>query len=996
MGGLRLILGGEGSGKTLFMQNDIYEYANNPSDTGKNLLYIVPEQFTLQTENELVHAFDNTLMRLQVLSFNRLSYHIFSEVGISTQKNVTSIGKCMILRKICMDLDIKCKQGFINELSELITEFYKYRILPDELLIFLEKSGLYRNLAQKVGDICKIYYEYDRYIQNECISVDVSLDLLERVIGESEYIQNVCVWIDGFFSFTPQEMRLLTKIIQLAHKTTISLTYKPNSSNVYFEPVQTFQELTDIGKILNLEIEKVTLGKAFNNPRKFETPYANIYEEVENIACEILRLTRDEGYRYYEIAVSAANLSGYKKIIQGIFKQYNIPIFTDVKRDIITNPLTETVRALPEIAYRNWAYESVFRFLKTRMLHIEKDDLFDFENYCIEFGINGRKWSLPEWTYGRAKYNLEKINDIKAQIKEIVDPFTKGLRKEQTVKDFSVRIYKVLEKINIPPEFSQVWLSINNCFDEMVSVLGGKKVTAKEFSEILGAGIEGIDMGMIPPTRDRVVVGDINRSRLPSVRVLFLAGMTENALAIGDKGLISDNERETLRRLGLNVAHGLNKQVLRQKIYLYTLFAKPSESLYASYPLSTLDGTALYKANIIDETFARKAANNDFIKTKASARKDIGRLIKSRNLTETQLAVLDYYKTEIDDVFDKINTLKSGKSIQENLSKETTDFLYTNEISSSVSRLEKYAQCPFAYFAQYNLEIDERKIYQVDSLDLGNFFHNILEIFSRKLNDTNTPWEHVNDSLIDKLVNDAVEQVKQDDTREIWNTNEHVITRVSRVAKKSIWALIEHIKLGKFDVWALEHEFNTQIDINGGRKLLLRGRIDRVDAVSIDDKIYIKIIDYKTGSKKFSLPNVHNGTQLQLVLYLNVLVKNEDIILSNKKMPGGMFYFYINDPVLDSDKIKEDNLKTADILNEFKMSGLVLDDVIPHMDKGTFKSSNGVVLPLDEFQNLMNCANKKAVEIAENIVSGKIDINPTTCEYCKFKTVCQIDLVYAH
>ncbi|MDR1687683.1 MAG: PD-(D/E)XK nuclease family protein [Clostridiales bacterium] len=1086
---LRYIFGFAHSGKT---NKILAEIAENLSGD-KNLIYIVPEQFTLQSEADIINtAGKSAISQVQVLSLNRLSYRIFSELGFNREKTVDNVGKNMLIRKLATDYSDDFlfyaksadKHGFIEEISQIITEFYRYEISPDILRIVAEKPQTNKNLSDKLTDILKIYEGYNNFLQDGCISADDSMDYLAQIIDGSEYIKSAFIWIDGFFGFTPQELKVITQLIKNAKEVTVSLTVNENSAyynnlsefDLFYETKHTVNSLTKAAREQKAGVSSLFLKDGKRCESAFLTSHANIYDEAENAAASILHLVRDKNYRFRDIAISVSNLDGYQKILKGVFGGYEIPVFVDAKEDILSHPLTELIRSAVDIICRRWSFESVFRFIKTSMLPIDKNDLFDFENYCLEFGVSEMKWSFKEWTFGfnTERYDKEKINEIKIYIQECLSPFTNGVKRgaKLSVKEFSLKIFEILSFLNVTETLTkwiysalgsgnnllarkhrQIWGLICHVFDEMVNILGNEEMSFKEFSKVLDSGLQTLNMGLIPPSKDQIIIGDINRTRLPEIKALFVLGMNDGALTVSEGGALLDSERLSMRENGIKLSDSARQKTRMAELYIHSLFSKPSGYLFVSYPSGNLDGKAMYPSpviNTVKDLYPKCTESflpENYIKTKKTMLREAGEILRSKRLNESindnDEALLRFYQTdaEYEKTVKTMDNLVKGEKASENLSAETVGKLYGNEIISNVSRLESYIECPFSYFVKYNLNAQQRRVYQVDFVDLGNLFHAVLEEFSKLLEINKISWFSLTDSLIKKYVSESLELIKNNDSREIFGAsgaNIYLLTRVKRVAEKSIWALARHIELGDFVPQGMELRFKSDaitgitVDIGADKKFILTGRIDRVDIMDLEGKAYVKIIDYKTGAKKFSYGDIYYGMQLQLMLYLDSFIKMAGKLPERK--PGGVFYFNINDPVLnsselnfnatemDEEKISQLNEK---ILSKFKMSGLSLAeiDIAKGMDNGiadnagkrsrvvgnvqlskneetglTFTKSSAVAT-MDEFSLLQEYANYKIAETGSDILRGKIDKKPykktgsTGCDYCSFSAICKFDLI---
>ena len=1096
---LRYIFGPASSGKTHRCLTEIV--SNMPS--GKNLIYIVPEQYSLQSENDLAALNGKAVMRAQVLSFNRLAHYVFSEVGFSRKNDLDECAKNMLLRKIIFDLRGELeffrnsvnKPGFIDNLGRLFTEFCKYGVTPESLGSAARENP--ETLRLKAADIAAVYGKYLEYIETDYLTPDTELDHLAGLTGKSKYLTGSLVWLDGFFGFTPQEYSVIAGLMPAAGGITAALTLREcaarfdvSADDPFYATKTTVNKLSALAAECGVPLgESVLLGgeraiKQFpgaaaleknffrvGGARETETPDgpANIkiysaadpFAEINRAAGRIINLVRDEGYRFRDIAVITGGASGYGALLPGVFEEYGIPVFTDIKRDILSHRLVELIRAAVAVAAANWSYESVFRFLKSGMTAAPEDDIFELENYCVAYGIKGYKWKLAEWKPGGDAFDLTRINEIKRRVVNMLAPFADGVRPDtvMSVLEYSRRIYAMLDGVGAAGtlekladtaaaagdrlearKFSQVWKTVRGVFEKLVAMLGGEIIGVKEFARILDAGLSCADMGMLPPTKDQVIAGDIERSRLPVMRALFLLNVNEGILPAVNRegGILSEPDRARLMGSGLTLADSASDR-LKQELSVYSLTAKPSEYLEISYARTSANGKAANPSGLIarirrifpeiktddGDEFVISAPSPVFGETGRMLR-DIGRDGPEAVLYRD---VYNYFNDSdaYRERLRRMAELADGGERGERLSPETLEKLYGDEIVTSVSRLEKYAACPFAYFMRYNLDARERKVYEVASVDLGSLLHEILEEITGLMLSKGMRFKDLDEELIGGMTAEAFENIKIRPEREIFFSNAsnlHMTGRVLRVVKRSVWALAEHMRLGDFtelgsEITIRSGEPIARIELGGGggKSFTLTGRVDRVDVLDFNGRAYIKIIDYKSGAKKFDIDDVYAGTQMQLALYLDYFMN--DLKLYPDALPGGIYYFNLADPVINSEGFdfnSEDPYAGLNekILSEFRMSGLTLadGDIVKKLDRNIKTSSlvlqnvgfgagsaNGfkkssAVADEREFLELLNGVREKAEEMGRGMVSGYIAPRPykkgpeTACRYCEYGGVC--------
>lgn len=368
-------------------------------------------------------------------------------------------------------------------------------------------------------------------------------------------------------------------------------------------------------------------------------------------------------------------------------------------------------------------------------------------------------------------------------------------------------------------------------------------------------------------------------------------------------------------------------------------------------------------------------------------------------------------------------------NLENNISKEKAKKLYEdnkNKISLSVSRLERYAQCPFAYYIQYGLKAKDRKIYEFTAPDLGSFMHEILDEFTNEIKEKDLKWSDLSKENCRNIINSLVDNQVKNNKSSILNSSKrysYFTDRFKRILTKSVMVISEQMKRSDFEIYKNELAFGFSKDVNSikldlpsGESFYLNGRIDRVDKLNLDGETYLRIIDYKTGFKKFDLNKFYNGLQMQLLVYLDALINNSENIVENQAMPGAILYFRIDDPILKSKgDLTEEEIK-SEVLKELKLEGLLLDEVkvvkamdntlepgthsliIPaNMKKAGDLGKNKALITMEQFELLRKYVNEKMVEICQNMIEGKIDIEPCkenkniVCDYCNYSHICQFD-----
>lgn len=1082
---LQFIMGGSGSGKSHYLYQTVI--AESMRDPDRNYIVLVPEQFTMQTQKDLVTLHPRKgIMNIDVLSFGRLAHRIFDEVGGNERTVLDDVGKNFILRKIAERKENKLgafgnnlkKPGFISEVKSIISELTQYDIHVEQLADILEESDPNTNFHFKMKDIKTLYEEFERFLEGKYITGEEVLDVLCNVAKDADSLKDCVVVMDGFTGFTPVQNKLISELLCICHKVIITATIDPKEDpyvllhkyQLFALSKQMVTSLVQIARDAHVEIEEPIvfsdvpvrryvhnpfmafleshLFRHSNNQYKEEQDVITIHrcvnpkEEVVFAAGEIRRLIRENGYRYRDIAVIASDMNTYGDDIAKVFSKYEIPVFLDYKRSVLLNSFVEYVRSLLQMIEQNYTYEGVFRFLRTGLAGFTGEEMDDLENYVIALGIRGyKKWQQP-WlrrTRGMKEPFLEKINSMRCRFVEKVDGLTSVLKKKRkSVYDITGALYEFLVQeelqqtmheyelhfqdigeLSLAKEYAQVYRIVIELFDKFVELLGEESLSLKEYCALLDAGLEEAKIGVIPPSLDQVVAGDMKRTRLREIKALFILGINDTLLPgkLGKEGILSEQDREMLAKKKMSLAPGAKEEAYTQKFYLYQLMTKPNEKLYLSLSKISAGGSSLRPAYLIAE-IKKMYPYIGIMEEDQKGIQDL-ELTPETGMVHLLNGIRDK-KYKMDGSFEELYTwyftraqwndriqaiLDAGvmKNRQEKLSTEEAQKLYGELLKASATRLETFATCPYQQFALYGLRLKERQEYELQALDMGNLFHKAMEHFSLKVGEQGDSWTLITDEKRQRLVAESVQESIVDYQNTVLYSsarNEYVITRLERLLNRTTWALIKQLEKGDFVPSGYEVNFGS-------------GKIDRIDVCEEADKVYVKIIDYKTGAKTFDITSLYHGLQLQLAVYMEEAIKLEEKQHPGKEIiPAGIFYYQMKDPLV-SKTDSEEKLEAA-ILKELRLDGLVncSDAVIGHLDKNLM--GNSLVVPVgrnkdtslskasktastQEFKVISDYVQKKVKEMERQIRDGDIKAYPyqlgnaTGCDYCKFQGVCGFD-----
>lgn len=1113
---LRFYFGPSGSGKSHRIYEEIMQRA--AQEPGRNFLIIVPDQFTMQTQKDLVMRSDRGgILNIDVLSFGRLSHRILEEVGTKEMPVLDDTGKSLVLQKIAADLkeqlpamgSLLHKQGYIHEVKSAISEFMQYGISTqdmDKLIASAEKRGA---LAMKLRDLKTLYRGFQDYIRDHFITTEETLDVLRRSLVKSQILPDSVVVFDGFTGFTPIQNRLIQELMRVCEETIVTVTIGEEEDPYQMDGEQKLFHLSKktVADLVKLAAEaEVTRGEDVfvkGGPNRFTEAPALCYleqnlfryqyepymekqreirmfealsprEEVHQTALYIRKLIREEGLTYRDIAVVIGDLEGYASYVETEFGQLEIPCFLDRTRGIVLNPMIEYIKSALQLYIRDFSYDTVFHFLRSGMADISREEIDELENYVIRTGARGyrtysrlftRKTEEMQQGSGqedteRAEETLERLNRIRQQFADTVEILHMAPRAK--AGEYVDHLYDFLEQNQVQQkllnyqqqfeqegdlakarEYAQIYRLVMDLLDQIYELLGEEEISQQEFADILEAGFGEITVGTIPQNVDRIVVGDMERTRLKQVKVLFFLGVNDGNIPknASKGGIISDMDREFLIESGTEMAPSPRQQMYIQRLYLYLNMTKPSERLYLSYAKVNSDGKGIRPSYLIDtvrKLFPQLVV--EYPQNRSRLEQIEGRQEGARYLAEELREYADgtlreeerqdfylmYRAYETDpEGRDRLTAAAFRRYKENGLSRIVARALYGRQLENSVSRLETYAACACRHFLQYGLSLQEREEFGFEVSDMGNVYHAVLENFAGKLAESGRTWWDFDENFATQAIKEAVEGYAATYGETVLYSsarNEYAITRMSRILTRTVLTLQQHLKQGSFqpDDYELSFRFaedldSIHVDLSEEEKMHLQGRIDRIDVSEDAEHVYVKVIDYKSGNKKFDLAALYYGLQLQLVVYMNAAMELESRKHPDKEIvPAALLYYHIDDPTIETPVELTQEQINEEILTKLRMNGVVNSDpaVVERLDRflqdkskvipvekkkdGSFSARSGI-LSREELQVVSAYVDTKIRQIGREILDGKIAANPyekgneEACTYCAYKKVCGFD-----
>lgn len=1105
---VRFLLGASGSGKSRQIYNEIIQASIKEPE--RNFYLIVPEQYTMEAQRELVTMHPaGGMMNIDAIGMNRLAYRVFDELGISTGQVLEDFGKSMLIKKIlCEQQDTLQvygsyydKLGFVDEMKSMMSEIFQYNIKQDTIDEIMEQIPEDSVVAGKMQDIRHIYEEFEAFAGERYIVAEQLVELLTRHVGQSKLVCGSSLYFDGFTGFTPVQLELVEKLMTCADDLTFSFTLDDRDQKyehikdyeLFYLTKTTIKKLTEAAAAAGVEIESPVvlpgtinyrLGEnrelfflernLFRSPyQKWKQPLERIHltatgdaqDEIVFVASTIRRLVREKGYRYKDIAIVAGDLEQASHIYERVMNEYEIPVFIDANACLKANPCAETIRSVLAVLADDFSYDSVFRFLKAGMTDLSFEDIELLENYALKRGVRGySRWNraVSENYEKTSPVNIEEIRqafmkmfgdirkvfaDKKAVTKDYVEALYDFLLQIHMYEKLEARKNELYEenRINEGDAYGQIFEKTVRLFDKIAELLGDTKMSVKEFYEIVDTGLSDIEVGVVPPTVDRVLIGDITRSRLNHIKVLFFTSVNDGIVPKAPKKgrILSDRDRDILSDCGLELAPSDKQNSYIEQFYIYTILTKPSDHLYISYHKLSASLESMrpsYLLGRISNIFpSLQAEEYDAASCMPdTVNRSLRRILRAEDSEDAESRILTRILTE-KGFAGELTAIYKGRTyrnVAEQLPPETIALLYGRYLHASVSKLELYARCGFAYFLKYGLRLKEREMYQVDVRNVGVILHSVMEGLFKQVRDTrNNDWENFPEDermlMVTELVNRAAEE-SAGDFFEDNARNAYMLQMIERMAQTSAGMLQKHIRLGSMKPGMLEKTFDSAKDEVGSYlfelpnqiQMSINGKIDRVDVEEEDGTVYIKVIDYKSSTRKLSLEEVLNGEQLQLVTYSAIAYEIEKMIYPDKNIQiAGLLYYSFDDPVIEIEsseidtgteqpEFSDQEKLDAERMEKMKLQGFVNESpaVIQKMDhtcnqslpvkldkNGDIKKSENVV-SADQIRTIMELTRENIEELGSQIAEGKIAIEPyknksnTGCDYCEFKNICHFDV----
>jgi ATP-dependent helicase/nuclease subunit B len=983
-----------------------------------------------------------------------------------------------------------CRSGFAQEIGTLLAELQQHQFTPAKIRALAGENNLRRELRDKLHDLALVSEKYAVWLrEHELHDANSLLDFAtEALRGKTFNLAGL--WLDGFAEMTPQEMAMLATVVPLCERATLAFCLEteptPDASwlSIWSAIGKTYQRCrAQISNLPDCVVETEILQRAPGKNRfakksplaeleqNWSRPVQNPQSAIRNpqsavslSACanpeaeaafaarEVLRFVR-AGNRFRDCAVLVRQLDGYNKPLARIFRRYGIPFFLDRRESVAHHPLAELTRnALRTVAF-DWQVDDWFAALKSGFSPVIETEIDRLENAALEFGWRGKKWRepLPDESSERLRNiifppfesfraSLEK-NNFKpngAQLAEILRELWNDLKVGPALERWTLAEEKSADRRPQSAIHATVWEQMNAWLDNLALAFPREPLPLRDWLTILEAGLANLTVGVVPPSLDEVLVGAIDRARNPTLKLALVLGMNESIFPAMPAApvILTNSDRAELEKQ--NIALGVNQfdQISRERYLGYIACTRANAKLALTFSRQTADGRTLNPSPFV----AQLRRIFPELEIEEFSTEQNWREAEHANELTVPLATIQNSKFKIQN-WDSLLEIPALKSLaeklaalrepdeKENLSKALAEKLYGTVLKSSVSRLEEFAECPFRFFVRSGLRANERKVFELDARERGNFQHDVLKIFHEQLSAEGKRWRDLEPA-------DARESIGQIAATQVAQFRDGLFRDSAETlfAARSLAAALQdfvEIIIGwmrgqyDFDPAASELGFGGkddaatawEIDLGDDRKLTLQGRIDRVDfwRDKTSGAALAVVTDYKSGGKKLDSLLVQNGIQLQLLAYLGALRhwKNPEVVLAAKKIiPAGAFYVNLRGEFKGGGS-RAEILAEADDSRRlaYRHTGRFVADALDKLDRtgasdqfnyslnqdGTLRKGSVEAMPRAEFEKLLDDVEAQLRAMGGRIFSGAAAVDPyrkggtTACDYCDYRPACRID-----
>ena len=1068
---LTIWIGRAGSGKSA----RVLETMGRERERRSQLL-LVPEHTSHEAELDLCRACGPTASRnAEVLTFQSLATRVLSETGGLAEVTLDNGGKLLTMRRCLQELHSNLKvfgrpsqrAAFLHQLTTLADEFYAYQIAPETL--YRHVADMEGAMGDKLRDVALIFAAYDARLRNGETDVRSRVQKLRDSLPQSHYLDGKDLYLDGFSFFNKQEESVLALALRRCHSVTVTLL-GDRSGQLFQNAAAQKERLVRMAREAGVECRLAYLSRQEDSPLghlerhcfgsdavwEGETDAVDLYQaataytEVEYVSARIRRLAA-QGYRYRDIAVASRSMDVYGPLLESVFRRDGIPAYISRRSDILEKPVMTLLLSAVDAVTGGFEYEDMFRYLKTGMTDVTAAECDLLENYVIRWDIRGNMWlrDVP-WTLNPDGYGLdmteeraarlEEINRIREKVRGPLSALADGLKRRPAARDKARTLYEFAAAAGVPDalrekadallsagqvqlaeEYAQLWQIFCDVLDQFVEILGDTELDGEEFARLLRLVLTQYSVGTIPATLDQVKVSEITRNDRHRVRVLFLLGANDHLLPKIEKdgGVLDSDDRQALAQRDIPLSDATFDALDNELQNIYACLAQPTEQLHISWPVTDVTGAELRPSFVVERVRLL------FPKLKVQREDGAYRM----TLPATALCVAGenealrrYFQGQSQYAAALAAMARARRMERGRLSPEAVQSLYGRFIAMSASRIDRVKSCHFGYFMEYGLRARERKKAGFEAPEVGTFLHYLLENVNREVKEQGG-YGQVDDEALRHMVKRYVERYAATQIQEYQNKSarfRYLFSRLRETAYTIILNIAREMRQSDFQPVEFELSFGGRdghlpaITVReGGASLSVSGKVDRVDGWLHDGKLYLRVVDYKTGKKSFDLTDIRYGLGIQMLLYLFTLEREGQAYFGYPIVPCGVLYQPARSVILRQDRnISDEKLKAA-LESELRRTGLVLGEpeVLRAMEHSALETPcylpisvkkdgtlSGDIATAAQLGHLGRYVDRLLHQIAGEIARGNIDADPyargpqdSACTYCAFASACYFD-----
>lgn len=962
------------------------------------------------------------------------------------------------------------RASFLRQLTDLMEELYAYEIGPRDLYAHVE--DLEGAMGDKLRDIALLYAAYDARLRNGDMDARSRLQKLREHLEHSDYLRGCDVYLDGFSYFNRQEESILELVLRQASSVTVTLLGDRGNEQLFQNALRQRMRLERMARRVGQSMEVLWCEKQGSGPldhleRHFfgrETAYegqaegirlyqaATAFTEVEWVSQQLRQLAA-EGYRWRDMGVCARNMEVYGPLLESVFRRDGIPAYISRRSDLLEKPPITMLFGALDAVTGGFDREDVFRCLKTGLGGISPDECDILENYVIVWDIRGGMWLREgDWTaspdgYGRemtetAAARLRQVNGVRRRVRLLLEPLYQGMKTASSARSKAECLYTFLQEAGVPQaleetagkllaenqpqlaeEYVQLWEIFCGVLDQFVEILGDTELTGEEFARLLRLVLTQYSVGTIPVALDQVSVSEITRNDRHTTSYLFLLGANDHVLPDPGQsgGLLNEDDRQALALRGVELAPTGMERMGIELQNLYAALAQPTAGLTVSYPVTDVSGSELRPAFVVER----------LRKLFPELRVEHERADKAYRLSAVEPALemagqdpdgpLWRYFQQEPDCARHLSAMERAAAVRRgSLSPAAVRAIYGERVSMTASRLERMRSCHFAYFMEYGLRAKPREPASFDAPQIGTFLHYLLENVTRDVLGQGG-FAAVDNKKLHRLTRQYIDQYAEQELHNFQNRTprfRYLFNRLRTNAYAIIDQVAEELRHSDFVPMAFELGFGgkdgTLPAVTISRpdgELRVGGKVDRVDGWIKDDKLYLRVVDYKSGKKKFDLANVRMGLDIQMLLYLFALQKEGAEFFGKEIEPAGVLYLPARDEILPAERGISQEALQKEREKTLKRSGLLLEDpaVLQAMEHEALTEPHYLPLRISKDGNLSGSLASAARlgklgayvdrllgQISDELCSGNIDADPcchseedSQCRFCDWVSACQ-------